>query len=275
MSTGARPTSAGSPATRYVVYGPLQNGATCVMYEGAPNFPDADRFWKIIDDHKVTIFYTAPTAIRAFMQVGRQHCREARPDQPAAAGHGRRADQSRSVDVVSREDRRRRCPIVDTWWQTETGAIMISPLPGAIPTKPGSATLPFPGHRAEVVTREGRAVPAGPGRIAGDPQALAVDAAHDLRRPGAYESILVAIPGLLLHRRRRAAGRGWLFLAHGPRGRCDQRGGHRLGTMEVESALVAHPKVAEAAVVGRPDELKGQAISAFVTLEAGNKPSKS
>jgi len=259
----------------YVVYGPLQNGATVLMYEGAPNWPDFSRFWKIVEDHKVSVFYTAPTAIRAFIKWGDQHVEKhdlsslrllgtvGEPINPEAwmwyrdkIGHGR-------------------CPIVDTWWQTETGAIMIAPIPGAVATKPGSATRPFFGIEPEVVTREGHAVPPGHGgllvvrkpwpsmarTVYGDPERYTKTYWSDVA--GCYFTGDGA--------RKDADGYYWLM------GRVDDVinvSGHRLGTMEVESALVAHPKVAEAAVVGRPDELKGQAISAFVSLESGNEPSE-
>ena len=254
----------------YVVYGALQNGVTTVMYEGAPNYPDFDRFWRIIDEHKVTVFYTAPTAIRAFIKWGDQypqkHCLESlrllgtvgEPINPEAWMWYR--------DVIGKG----RCPIVDTWWQTETGAIMITPLPGAIPAKPGSATRPFPGIVPEVVSKSGEPVPEGHGGllvirkpwpsmaigIFNDPERYVKQYWSDI--PGSYFTGDGA--------RRDKDGYYWLM------GRVDDVinvSGHRLGTMEIESALVAHPKVAEAAVVGRPDEMKGQAIAAFVTLESG------
>jgi len=259
----------------YVVYGILQNGVTTLMYEGAPNFPAWDRFWKIIDDHKVTVFYTAPTAIRAFIKNGDEFVTKhdlsslrllgtvGEPINPEAWMWYR--------DVIGKG----RCPIVDTWWQTETGAILITPLPGAIAAKPGSATRPFPGIVPEVVTKEGKPVPAGHGgllvirkpwpsmarTIFGDPERY--KKAYWSEVPGSYFTGDGA--------RKDADGYFWLM------GRVDDVinvSGHRLGTMEVESALVAHSKVAEAAVVGRPDELKGQAISAFVTLEVGYTPSE-
>jgi acetyl-CoA synthetase len=259
----------------YVVYGILQNGVTTLMYEGAPNFPAWDRFWKIIDDHKVTVFYTAPTAIRAFIKNGDAFVEKhdlsslrllgtvGEPINPEAWMWYR--------DVIGKG----RCPIVDTWWQTETGSIMITPLPGAVAAKPGSATRPFPGIVPEVVTRRGDPVPAGQGgllvirkpwpsmarTIYGDPERYVQ--AYWSEVPGSYFTGDGA--------RCDADGYFWLM------GRVDDVinvSGHRLGTMEVESALVAHPKVAEAAVVGRPDELKGQAIAAFVTLESGNEPSE-
>jgi acetyl-CoA synthetase len=258
----------------YVVYGPLQNGATVLMYEGAPNFPDFSRFWKIVDDHKVTIFYTAPTAIRAFIKWGHEFVDKFKLDSLRLLGTVGEPINPEAWMWYREKIGRNRCPIVDTWWQTETGAIMISPLPGAVPTKPGSATRPFFGIQAEVVTREGRPVPAGSGgllvvrrpwpsmarTIYGDPERYQKTYWSDV--PGCYFTGDGA--------RQDADGYFWLM------GRVDDVinvSGHRLGTMEVESALVAHSKVAEAAVVGRPDDLKGQAIAAFVTLESGNEPS--
>ena len=259
----------------YVVYGILQNGTTTVMYEGAPNHPQPDRFWKIIADHKVTVFYTAPTAIRAFIKWGDQY--PAKHDMSSLRLLGTVGEPINPEawiwyrEVIGGG----RCPIIDTWWQTETGATMISPLPGAIPTKPGSATRPFFGVVPEVVTREGKPVPAGQGgllvirkpwpsmarTIWGDPDRYVKQYWSDI--PNSYFTGDGA--------RMDQDGYFWLM------GRVDDVinvSGHRLGTMEVESALVAHPKVAEAAVVGRPDELKGQAIAAFVTLEGGYQPTK-
>jgi len=259
----------------YVVYGILQNGATTVMYEGAPNHPGPDRFWKIIDDHKVTVFYTAPTAIRAFIKWGDEY--PARHDLNTLRLLGTVGEPINPEawiwyrEVIGHG----RCPIVDTWWQTETGGIMISPIPGAVAAKPGSATRPFFGIVPEVVTKEGQPVPAGQGgllvirapwpsmarTIWGDPDRYVKQYWSDV--PGCYFTGDGA--------RMDEDGYFWLM------GRVDDVinvSGHRLGTMEVESALVAHPKVAEAAVVGRPDELKGQAIAAFVTLEGGFTPTK-
>jgi len=258
----------------YVVYGPLQNGATVLMYEGAPNFPDFSRFWKIIDDHKVSIFYTAPTAIRAFIKWGDQHVEKFKLDSLRLLGTVGEPINPEAWMWYREKIGHNRCPIVDTWWQTETGAIMIAPIPGAVPTKPGSATRPFFGIQPEVVTNEGEPVPAGHGgllvvrkpwpsmarTVYGDPERYQKTYWDDI--PGSYFTGDGA--------RQDADGYFWLM------GRVDDVinvSGHRLGTMEVESALVAHPKVAEAAVVGRPDELKGQAISAFVSLESGNQPS--
>jgi acetyl-CoA synthetase len=259
----------------YVVYGILQNGVTTLMYEGAPTSPGPDRFWKIIDDHKVTIFYTAPTAIRAFIGLGHQHVEKhslaslrllgsvGEPINPEAwmwyhdkIGHGR-------------------CPIVDTWWQTETGGIMIAPLPGAVPTKPGSATLPMPGIVPEIVTKDGKPVPKEQGGLLVIRRPWPSMARTIYGDPERFEKTYWAdFPGTYLTgdgARQDEDGYYWLL------GRVDDVinvSGHRLGTMEIESALVAHPKVAEAAVVGRPHDLKGQAISAFVTLEGSHKPSK-
>ncbi|HVG26047.1 MAG TPA: acetate--CoA ligase [Acidobacteriaceae bacterium] len=258
----------------YVVYGPLANGATVLLYEGAPNFPACDRFWQIVDDHKVTVFYTAPTAIRAFMRAGREFVDKHDLSSLRLLGTvGEPINPEAWIwyyEVVGDS----RCPIVDTWWQTETGAIMIAPVPGAIPTKPGSATRPFFGIQPEIVTKEGDPVPPGHGgllvirqpwpsrarTIWGDHERFVQTYFSDI--PGSYFTGDGA--------RRDADGYFWLM------GRVDDVinvSGHRLGTMEIESALVAHPKVAEAAVVGRPDELKGQAIAAFVSLEEEFEPS--
>jgi acetyl-CoA synthetase len=258
----------------YVVYGPLQNGSTVLMYEGAPNWPDFSRFWKIVDDHKVTIFYTAPTAIRAFIKWGDEHVEKHDLSSLRLLGTVGEPINPEAWMWYREKIGHNRCPIVDTWWQTETGAILIAPIPGAVPTKPGSATRPFFGIQPEVVTREGNPVPAGSGgllvvrkpwpsmarTVYGDPERFKQTYFSDV--PGCYFTGDGA--------RQDADGYFWLM------GRVDDVinvSGHRLGTMEVESALVAHPKVAEAAVVGRPDDLKGQAISAFVTLESGNQPS--
>jgi acetyl-CoA synthetase len=258
----------------YVVYGPLQNGTTVLMYEGAPNWPDCSRFWKIIDDHKVTVFYTAPTAIRAFIKWGNEHVEKYDLSSLRLLGTVGEPINPEAWMWYREKIGHNRCPIVDTWWQTETGAILIAPIPGAVPTKPGSATRPFFGIQPEVVTKEGEPVPAGSGgllvvrkpwpsmarTVYGDPERFEKTYFSDV--PGCYFTGDGA--------RRDADGYFWLM------GRVDDVinvSGHRLGTMEVESALVAHPKVAEAAVVGRPDELKGQAISAFVSLESGHQPS--
>jgi acetyl-CoA synthetase len=257
----------------YIVYGPLQNGATSVMYEGAPNYPEPDRFWEIIDRHQVNIFYTAPTAIRTFIKWGEQWPRKHKLSSLRLLGTvGEPINPEAWMwyrDVIGHD----RCPIVDTWWQTETGMMMITPIPGAIATKPGSATKPFFGVAPEVVTIDGRPVPEGSGgfliikkpwpamlrTVYGDPDRYVQQYWSQI--PGAYFTGDGA--------RRDKEGYFWVM------GRVDDVinvSGHRLSTMEVESALVAHEKVAEAAVVGRPDDVKGQAISAFVTLEQGHAP---
>ena len=257
----------------YIVYGPLQNGATVLMYEGAPNWPNLSRFWKIIEDHKVTIFYTAPTAIRAFIKWGDEHVTKHDLSTLRLLGTVGEPINPEAWMWYREKIGGNRCPIVDTWWQTETGAIMIAPIPGAVAAKPGSATRPFFGIEPEVVTKEGVKVPPGSGgllivrrpwpsmarTVYGDPERFQKTYWSDVE--GCYFTGDGA--------RQDADGYFWLM------GRVDDVinvSGHRLGTMEVESALVAHPKVAEAAVVGRPDDLKGQAISAFVTLESGYEP---
>jgi acetyl-CoA synthetase len=258
-----------------VVYGPLQNGTTVMMYEGAPNWPENDRFWKLIDDHQVTVFYTAPTAIRAFIKWGDAHVHKHSLDSLRLLGTVGEPINPEAWMWYHREIGKQRCPIVDTWWQTETGAILIAPIPGAVPTKPGSATRPFFGIVPEVVTKEGDPVPAGQGgllvirkpwpsmarTIYGDAERYKT--AYFSEIPGSYFTGDGA--------RMDSDGYFWIM------GRVDDVinvSGHRLGTMEIESALVAHPKVAEAAVVGRPDEMKGQAIAAFVTLDEGYEPSE-
>jgi len=259
----------------YVVYGPLQNGATVLMYEGAPNFPQNDRFWKIIDDHKVTIFYTAPTAIRAFIKWGDEWVHKHSLASLRLLGTVGEPINPEAWMWYHREIGKERCPIVDTWWQTETGTAMITPIPGAVPTKPGSATRPFFGIVPEVVTKEGQPVPAGQGGllVVRKPwPSMARTVWGDAERY--KETYFSEIPGSYFTgdgARCDADGYYWLM------GRVDDVinvSGHRLGTMEIESALVAHPKVAEAAVVGRPDDLKGQAIAAFVTLEHEHEPSE-
>jgi acetyl-CoA synthetase len=259
----------------YVVYGPLQNGATVMMYEGAPNWPENDRFWKIVDDHKVTVFYTAPTAIRAFIKWGNDWVHKHSLASLRLLGTVGEPINPEAWMWYHREIGKERCPIVDTWWQTETGAILIAPIPGAVATKPGSATRPFFGVVPEIVTKEGDPVPAGQGGLLVIKKpwpSLARTIWGDAER---YEQAYFSeIPGIYFTgdgARRDADGYYWLM------GRVDDVinvSGHRLGTMEIESALVAHSKVAEAAVVGRPCEMKGQAIAAFVTLEEGYEPSE-
>ncbi len=254
----------------YLVYGPLANGATIVMYEGAPNSPDEGRFWKIIEELKVTILYTAPTAIRAFMKWGEQWPNKYNLKSLRLLGTvGEPINPEAWIwyhKVIGGE----RCPIVDTWWQTETGAIMIAPLPGAVPTVPGSATRPLPGIVPAVVTKDGKPVGENQGGFLVMtqpwPSMLRTLYGDDERYRATYWS---EVPGCYFTGdggRRDENGNYWIL------GRVDDVlnvSGHRLSTMEVESALVSHPKVAEAAVVGKPDDLRGQAIAAFVTLEGG------
>jgi len=256
----------------YVIYGPLSNGATTVMYEGAPNTPGFDRFWSLIDRHKVNIFYTAPTAIRAFVKWGDEHPKKHDLTSLRLLGTVGEPINPEAWMWYHEVIGGKRCPIVDTWWQTETGAIMISPLPGATPTKPGSGTLPFFGITPKVVDRDGKEVPAGTGGflIIDKPWPSMLRTVY--RDPDRYvEQYWKRYPGIYFTgdgARRDADGYFWIM------GRVDDVinvAGHRLGTMEVESALVSHPKVAEAAVVGKPDELKGQALCCFVTLAAGHK----
>ena len=259
----------------YVVYGILANGGTTVMYEGAPNFPEPDRFWRIIDKYGVTILYTAPTAIRTFIKWGREWPRRHRLSSLRLLGTVGEPINPEAWIWYHEEIGKQRCPIVDTWWQTETGGILITPLPGATPTKPGSATRPFPSIVADVVNREGKSVDANQGgflvirkpwpgmlrTIYGDPD----------RYVQQYWSQIQGVYFTGDGARRDEDGYFWIM------GRVDDVvnvAGHRLGTMEVESALVSHPVVAEAAVVGRPDPIKGQVIAAFVTLESGHKPTE-
>ncbi|HEV7455492.1 MAG TPA: acetate--CoA ligase [Roseococcus sp.] len=258
----------------YIVYGPLANGATTLMFEGVPSWPDNGRFWQVVDKHQVNIFYTAPTAIRALMRDGegpvKKHSRASlrilgsvgEPINPEAWLWYYR--------VVGDE----RCPVVDTWWQTETGGILISPLPGAVAQKPGSATLPLPGVKPALVDGEGKFLEgATEGNLVitdswpGQMRTVYGDHARFV------QTYFSTFPGLYFTgdgARRDADGYWWIT------GRVDDVinvAGHRMGTAEVESALVAHPKVAEAAVVGMPHDLKGQGIYCYVTLNAGEEPS--
>jgi acetyl-CoA synthetase len=258
----------------YVVYGILQNGVTTVMYEGAPNFPEADRLWKIVDRHKVTVFYTAPTAIRACIKWGDQYpLRHSLASLRLLGTVGEPINPEAWIwyrEMIGKG----RCPIVDTWWQTETGAIMLAPMPGAIPTKPGSATRPFLGIEPAIINRDGETVPAGSGGLLVIRKPWPSMARTIFNDPDRYaQTYWSEVPGNYFTgdgARVDEDGDYWLM------GRVDDVinvSGHRLGTMEVESALVAHPKVAEAAVVGRPHDLKGQAIAAFVSLESSHEPS--
>jgi acetyl-CoA synthetase len=258
----------------YVVYGPLLNGATVMLYEGAPNWPEGDRFWEIVDRHKVSVFYTAPTAIRAFMKWGTECVRKHSLASLRLLGTVGEPINPEAWMWYHREIGHERCPIVDTWWQTETGSIMIAPIPGAVATKPGSATLPFFGIAPEIVTKDGEPVPAGHGGllVVRKPwPAMARTIFGDAERyKSAYWSEIQGSYFTGDGARRDQDGYFWLM------GRVDDVlnvSGHRLGTMEIESALVAHTKVAEAAVVARPDELKGEGIVAFVSLQDGYEPS--
>ncbi|MBO8127666.1 MAG: acetate--CoA ligase [Peptococcaceae bacterium] len=254
----------------YVIYGPLANGATTLMFEGAPDWPQQDRFWDIIERHKVTVFYTAPTAIRAFMKWGRKW-----PEQHDLSSLRLLGTVGEPINPEAwiwyyKNIGGGRCPIVDTWWQTETGQIMISPLPGITPLKPGSATVPFPGINIDVVDKQGNSVELGKGGYLVIkepwPAMLRTIYGDDQRFIDQYWSHF--------------GDRWWYFAGDGVRrdydnyhwilGRVDDVinvSGHRLSTMEVESALVDHQAVAEAAVIGKSHEIKGQAISAFVTLK--------
>ena len=257
----------------YIVYGPMANGATQVMYEGAPNFPDWDRFWQIVQDYKVSIFYTAPTAIRAFIKAGDHHVEKY--DLSSLRVLGTVGEPINPEAWMWYRDKigGGRCPIVDTWWQTETGCIMISPLPGATPTKPGTATRPFLGIDAAILDETGNEC--GPNE--GGKLVIRKPWPSMLRTiykdPGRfketywseYEGIYLAGDGA----RTDDDGNFWIV------GRLDDVlnvSGHRLGTAEVESALVSHADVAESAVVGRPHDVKGQAVVAFVTLKEGVEP---
>ncbi|MEO8360303.1 MAG: acetate--CoA ligase [Vicinamibacteria bacterium] len=254
----------------YVVYGPLANGATSLMYEGAPNFPRPDRLWDIIERHQVNIFYTAPTAIRAFVRQGDDWPNKHDMSSLRLLGTVGEPINPEAWMWYHNVIGGGRCPIVDTWWQTETGAIMITPLPGATPTKPGSGTLPFFGILPEVVDKDGVKVPAGSGGFLVIRKPWPSMLRTVFRDPDRYvEQYWKRFPGSYFTgdgARQDKDGYFWIM------GRVDDVvnvAGHRLGTMEVESALVSHPKVAEAAVVARPDDLKGQALCAFVTLKAG------
>jgi acetyl-CoA synthetase len=254
----------------YIIYGPLANGATTIMYEGAPNYPREDRFWEIIEKYRVNTFYTAPTAIRAFVKWGDEW--PAKHDLSSLRLLGTVGEPINPEawmwyhEVIGGK----RCPIVDTWWQTETGMIMIAPLPGAVPTKPGSATKPLPGVVAEIVDKQGRALPANQGGLLVIrnpwPAMLRTIYGDDERYRTQYWSHVPHAYFTADGARQDEDGYFWIM------GRVDDVlnvAGHRLSTMEVESALVHHEKVAEAAVVGKPDELKGEAIACFVTLRGG------
>ncbi|MFN6954512.1 MAG: acetate--CoA ligase, partial [Acetobacteraceae bacterium] len=259
----------------YIVYGPLANGATTLMFEGVPNYPDVSRFWRVVDKHKVNIFYTAPTAIRALMREGEGPVKATSRASLRILGSVGEPINPEAWLWYYRVVGEERCPIVDTWWQTETGGILISPLPGAVAQKPGSATLPLPGVKPALVDGEGRILEgATEGNLVlldswpGQMRTVFRDHARFVQTyfstfPGKYFTGDGA--------RRDADGYYWIT------GRVDDVlnvAGHRMGTAEIESALVAHPSVAEAAVVGMPHDLKGQGIYCYVTLKAGVTPSE-
>jgi acetyl-CoA synthetase len=259
----------------YMVYGPLALGATSLMYEGAPNWPENDRFWKIIEEYAVTVFYTAPTAIRAFMKWGDDWLKKHDLSSLRLLGTVGEPINPEAWMWYHHQVGGGRCPIVDTWWQTETGGHMITPLPGAVPTKPGTATLPFFGVDVGIVDDLGKEVgPNEQGKLV-------------IKKP--WPSMLRGIWGDKDRYQKTywADFKGWYFAGDGARrdkdgyiwiiGRIDDVlnvAGHRLGTAEVESALVSHPAVAESAVVGRPDEMKGQGVVCFVTVKEGIKTSR-
>jgi len=256
----------------YIVYGPLANGATCVLYEGAPDWPEKDRFWQVCERYGVTIFYTAPTAIRAFMKWGTEFPAKHDLSRLRLLGSVGEPINPEAWMWYQEHIGHGKCPIVDTWWQTETGAIMITPLPGVTATKPGSATVPFPGVSAALLDSLGKEIPEGGGLLALTrpwPSMLRTIWGDDARYVQTYFSKWEGRPDLYFPgdgAKRDADGYYWIL------GRVDDVlnvAGHRIGTMEVESALVDHPAVAEAAVVGKAHELKGQAIAAFVTLRSG------
>ncbi len=257
----------------YIIYGPLANGATSLMYEGAPDYPDIGRFWAIVEKYAVTIFYTAPTAIRAFMRWGEEHPQKYDLTSLRLLGSVGEPINPEAWIWYHTHIGGKKCPIVDTWWQTETGSILISALPGITKLKPGSATLPFPTIEADIVDEDGKTIKEGAGylvikspwpsmlrTIYGDPERYVEQ--YWSRFPGMYFTGDGA--------KRDKDGYLWVL------GRVDDVmnvAGHRLSTMEVESALVDHPSVVESAVVGRTDQLKGQAIVAFTTLKKDLKTS--
>jgi acetyl-CoA synthetase len=256
----------------YLVYGPLANGATCVMYEGAPDWPEKDRFWEICERHGVTILYTAPTAIRAFMKWGDQWPAKHDLSRLRLLGSVGEPINPEAWMWYQEKIGGNRCPIVDTWWQTETGAIVISPLPGVTETKPGSATTPLPGFSAALLDAKGNEIKVGGGLLALTkpwPSMLRTIWGDDARYVETYFTKWPGRPDLYFPgdgAKRDDDGYYWIL------GRVDDVlnvAGHRIGTMEVESALVEHPAVAEAAVVGKAHELKGHALAAFVTLREG------
>jgi acetyl-CoA synthetase len=259
----------------YILYGPLANGATTLMFEGVPNYPTISRFWDVVDKHKVNTFYTAPTAIRALMQAGEAPVKKTSRQSLRLLGSVGEPINPEAWEWYHRVVGDSRCPIVDTWWQTETGGILITPLPGATPLKPGSATRPFFGVVPQIVDAGGEVLEgAGAGNLAiadsWPGQMRTVYGDHE-RFVQTYFSTYVGKYFTGDGCRRDADGYYWIT------GRVDDVinvSGHRLGTAEVESALVAHPKVSEAAVVGYPHDIKGQGIYAYVTLMSGEEPTE-
>jgi acetyl-CoA synthetase len=259
----------------YIVYGPLANGATTLMFEGVPSWPDNGRFWQVVDKHQVNIFYTAPTAIRALMRDGEGPVKKASRKSLRILGSVGEPINPEAWLWYYRVVGEERCPIVDTWWQTETGGILISPLPGAVAQKPGSATLPLPGVKPALVDNDGKLLEgANEGNLVildSWPGQMRTIYGDHARFGQTYFSTFKGMYFTGDGARRDADGYYWIT------GRVDDVinvAGHRMGTAEVESALVAHPKVAEAAVVGMPHELKGQGIYCYVTLIAGEEPSE-
>ena len=254
----------------YLVYGPLANGASVFMYEGAPDWPQPDRWWSMIEENQITILYTAPTAIRAFMRSGEEFPKRHDLSSLRLLGTVGEPINPEAWRWYHRTIGGGRCPIVDTWWQTETGMILITPLPGSTMTKPGSATRTFPGVSAEVVDEHGRPVPVNKGGYLVITKPWPAMLQTIFKDPGRYNEVYWSkVPGTYFTgdgARTDEDGYFWLM------GRIDDVinvAGHRIGTMEVESALVSHPKVAEAAVVGKPHPIKGQALVAYVVLKTG------
>ncbi len=259
----------------YIVYGPLANGATTLMFEGVPNYPSVSRFWEVVDKHQVNIFYTAPTAIRALMRDGEAPVKKTSRKTLRILGSVGEPINPEAWLWYYRTVGDERCPIVDTWWQTETGGILISPLPGAIAQKPGSATLPLPGVKPAIVDGEGKILEgAAEGNLVlldSWPGQMRTIYGDHARFGQTYFSTFKGMYFTGDGARRDADGYYWIT------GRVDDVinvSGHRMGTAEIESALVAHPKVAEAAVVGMPHDLKGQGIYCYVTLTSGEEPTE-
>src|SRR5438309_2240587 len=254
----------------YIVYGPLAAGATSLMYEGAPDFPEPDRFWRVIEKYRVNIFYTSPTAIRAFVRQGAEWPNKHDMSSLRLLGSVGEPINPAAWEWYHKTIGKERCPIVDTWWQTETGAILIAPVPGAVPAKPGSGTLPLPGVIADIVDLQGNPVGANKEGFLIIRRPWPAMARTLWREPDRYkQQYWERLEGVYMAgdaARRDEDGYFWIL------GRVDDVmnvSGHRLSTMEIESALVRHPAVAEAAVVGKPHEITRQAVACFVTLKKG------